>query len=139
MADSSDENTFAAPQVLVVDDNDEFRELLTRQLEAMGCEVQTTSDASEFLAKLSTAKKPYDLAVVDIQLPGLHGDQIISWIRESELSELNTLPVLIVTGGTQGLPASPLDETVMSILFKPYEYSELKATITRMLFRGTRH
>ena len=139
MADSSDENTFAAPQVLVVDDDDEFRELLTRQLEAMGCEVQTTSDASEFLAKLSTAKKPYDLAVVDIQLPGLHGDQIISWIRESELSELNTLPVLIVTGGTQGLPASPLDETVMSILFKPYEYSELKATITRMLFRGTRH
>jgi DNA-binding response OmpR family regulator len=131
--------TFDAPRALIVDDDEAFRELLTKQLNLFGCEVRPTSDASEFLAELSTTKKSYDLAVVDFRLPGLNGDQILSWIRQSELSELSTLPVLIITGNQNDLPASLLQATSISILFKPYEYKSLKAAVSRLLQRGALH
>ena len=130
---------FDTPRALIVDDDEAFRDLLTRQLKHLGCEVRPTSDASDFLKELSTTKKRYDFAVVDLRLPGLNGDQILSWIRQSELSELRTLPVLIVTGNQNDLPASLLSATSISILFKPYEFEALKAAIGRMLLRGTLH
>ncbi len=136
---SDDTRAFAKPKLLVVEDDEAFRDLLTRQLEAMDCDVRITANASEFLATLTTASAPFDLAIVDINLPGLQGDQIITWIRESEIPELRNLPVLIVTGSPAGPHTSLLDRTNIEVLLKPYEYRELKAAVTGLLRGGKIH
>jgi len=124
-------------RVLLVDDNEEFRSLITRQLETLGCDVHPTAHASAFFSKLMTAQTPYDLAIVDIHLPGLNGDQVVSWLQRSEVSDVHSLPVLIVTGLPHGVADSlGVDDTHVAMLSKPFSYYQLKSVVSRVLARG---
>lgn len=128
-------------RVLLVDDNHAFRLLISKQLEAMGCVVQTTPDASRFLGELMTARDPFDLAVVDINLPDMRGDMIISWLRESELSQVRSMPVLVVTGSPSGVAETlPKDAAHINMLPKPYKFSDLERAVSKLLGDGgTQH
>lgn len=130
-------DTHGAFRALLVDDNQEFRDLITKQLENMGCRVDSSAEAVGFLQNLITAKVTYDFAVVDIHLPDLHGDEIISWLRESELREVRSLPILIVTGFPNDLPSTLfIDDVNIFLLNKPYLYVELKEAVSRLLLGG---
>lgn len=124
-------------RALLVDDNPEFRKTLTRQLEKMGCCVDSSAEAVGFLSNLVTSETTYDFAVVDLHLPDLHGDKIVSWLRESELREVQSLPVLIVTGFPNDLSDTFfVDDVKIALLTKPYRYSELVEAVSRLLVRG---
>ena len=124
-------------RALLVDDNLEFRTILTRQLEKMGCCVDSSSEAVGFLSNLVTSALTYDFAVVDLHLPDLHGDKIISWLRESELREVQSLPVLIVTGFPNDLSDTFfIDDVKIALLTKPYRYNQLVEAVSRLLVRG---
>lgn len=127
-------------RVLLVDDNEAFSAVITRQLEMMGCAVHATPHASAFFSKLMTTQEPYDLAVIDIHLPGLNGDQVISWLQRSERSDVHSLPVLIVTGLPFEQPeALMIDDTSVIMLSKPFTYQQLKSAVDRLLARGGLH
>jgi CheY-like chemotaxis protein len=66
-------------QVLVVDDSDDQRMLLTRFFERAGCLVVGASDAEEAIA--SYRVEPPDLAVVDLRLPGMSGWELSMRLR----------------------------------------------------------
>lgn len=130
----------SALRVLIVEDDWAFRNIVTSQLRRLGCLVQGTSNASEFFSKLVMAEKPFDLAIVDFQLPGLTGDKIVTWVRDSELNGLNTLPILVITGNPGAFPALSLtDRKRLGMLRKPYRFAELKEAISKLIVNGSRH
>lgn len=128
------ENQDSIFRALVVDDNTEFRTILTKQLEKMGGCVESTGDASGFLGNFVNSGLSYDFCVIDLQLPDLHGDKIITWLRESEEYKVRSMPILIITGFPTELPDDiRLDGPPTSLLMKPYAYSDLKRQVSYML------
>lgn len=125
---------------LLVEDDEKLNQLMSRQLEKMGCTVRSAKNASDFFAELIQIDTHFDLAIVDLQLPGLAGDKIISWLRESEMSKLRHLPILVVTGFPQLATDMLLEHGVkMEVVSKPYRYDELKSAVTRIVSKGQVH
>ena len=66
-------------RVLLVDDNQDSCTLLRMLLQNIGCEVAIAMDAAEALA--SAASSTPDVAVIDLGLPGMPGDQLVAEMR----------------------------------------------------------
>ncbi len=82
-----------ARRILVVEDNDLNRKLFCDVLKANGHEVVPVADGKNVLA---TARKfSPDLVIMDIQLPGVSGVDLIAEIKRD--GELAKVPVLAVT------------------------------------------
>lgn len=64
---------------LVVDDSDDQAELLRRYLERSGCEVVSASTAERALELLRDIRP--DLAIVDLVLPGITGEELAARVR----------------------------------------------------------
>jgi two-component system, OmpR family, response regulator len=119
--------------ILVAEDDaplaDAFREQLAREHFA----VQTVADGSE--AQRLAADQPYDLVILDLDLPGGGGLEMLRNIRSNKPD----LPVLIVTGSSlveervRGLDAGADDYVA-----KPFAFAELAARIRAVLRRGGR-
>ncbi len=83
-----------AARVLVVDDDAVDRMAVRRALESGGHGAVTQEADSVDDARRHLASKPYDLVVLDYDLPGGTGLEVLQWMRQSDLKS----PVLILTG-----------------------------------------
>ncbi|MEO1551330.1 MAG: response regulator [Pseudomonadota bacterium] len=122
------------PNVLCVDDDPLVRLVLAKQLRAHGLTVETTEDASSFLTRLVEDPGRFDLAIVDLSLPGMNGEEIISWLGSSDEEALTTLPLIVLTGSTVSpgqLKAAP--GQVTRVIQKPYQIPDLMAAIADCL------
>ena len=79
--------------IMVVDDDDDFREMLVNQLIRAGYSVSWASDGSEGLAKC-TELNP-DLVITDLVMPKTDGLEMIMDIKE----ELPNIKVIAISGG----------------------------------------
>ena len=79
------------PRVLLVDDDPAMVELLSLALGGEGCDVVVVGDA--YGARKEAHRQHPDAIVLDLDLPGPDGPQVLSWIR----SQLPTVPVLVLT------------------------------------------
>jgi PAS domain S-box-containing protein len=82
-----------AGRVLLVDDDEDDRELITRYLERGGAEVVSAGGGREALNLLEEVTP--DLAIVDLLMPEMDGAELIDAIRRRE--RLRELPILLVT------------------------------------------
>lgn len=81
------------PTILVVDDNEMNRDLLSRRLERKGYEVALAEDGPQALAWLGD--NPCDLVLLDIMMPGMSGVEVLQELRrERDGSEL---PIIMAT------------------------------------------
>ena len=97
--------TTAAKKVLHVDDDEPTLRLVARHLERAGFVVFSTT--SPFIAPLIHKERP-DVIVMDIDMPLLSGDKIVSIIRGNEFS---TLPVVYFSGKAEHILASMAAKT----------------------------
>ena len=124
------ESAHGGARLLVVDDNKVNRLLLSRNLELMGHRVATAENGRMALEMLR--REPFDLAVLDIEMPEMNGFEVLERIR-GDLA-LRDVPV-IVTSSLEGL-----DNVVRCIelgaedyLAKPVNAVLLKARINASL------
>lgn len=81
--------------ILVVDDNEDIRGLLSLVLQKEGYEVFSAADGTEALEKID--KHTPDLVLLDVMMPGLSGLEVLSLIRENKKSKINEMPVMMIT------------------------------------------
>lgn len=82
-------------RVLVVDDNEDARQLLAFVLENVGAEV--TEVESVPLALSALQAQPFDLLISDIGMPDQDGYELIRCLRQAASAEWRSLPAIAVT------------------------------------------
>jgi signal transduction histidine kinase/predicted RNA-binding protein with RPS1 domain/CheY-like chemotaxis protein len=76
-------------RVLIIEDDETYAEGLNSLLRRNGCQVTWAPDGAQGLATFREQDEPFDLIVVDWNLPGIKGDQLVDRLRqESERSRL---------------------------------------------------
>lgn len=70
------------PRVLVVEDDENERELLAGLLRLEGCAVDTATDGADAIDHISFAQRP-DIVLLDMKMPGIDGPRTLELIRES--------------------------------------------------------
>ena len=117
-------------RLLIVEDDRQLREALTDLLRQSGFEVDAFAAGDQaFNALLS---RDYDLAIVDLGLPGMDGLALVRSLRR----QLRGLPILVVTA-RDALEdrVSGLDAGADDYLVKPFELQELEARVRALLRR----
>jgi len=105
--------------VLLIDDDDDLRGVLSSALEALGYEVTSASDGAVGLAFLR--KRPPDVLVVDFAMPGLNGAEVARQAREI----CPGLPVVIASGFSDTDAIERAIGKDARLLQKPFRLDEL--------------
>jgi two-component system phosphate regulon response regulator PhoB len=122
----------AHARVLFVDDDSDICHVVGATLDAVGLAVESAASGEEALRRVR--KEPYDLVVLDWNLPGMTGIELCRLIRKDPA--LYALPVLFLTAHTSSRDiveafASGADDYVV----KPFRAPELGARIFGLLRR----
>jgi DNA-binding NtrC family response regulator len=123
-------------RVLLVDDEQEFTEVLSQRMESRGVGVDTAASGPEALKK--SKDRPYDAIILDLAMPGMDGIETLKRLRESNPD----LQVILLTGHAtlqKGVEAIKLG--AMDFLEKPAEIEKLlekirQAKARRMVLVG---
>lgn len=118
------------PLVLVVDDDNDIRYLITQVLQRHGCRVHQAVDADAALAFCES--DPVDLAVVDIELPGMDGLELLRAMHD-RFSDKHIPVVLVTARALASDVATGLGLGASDYLRKPFETTELLARIDAAL------
>ncbi len=116
--------------ILLVEDNDNLRNLLQRTLEGVGFSVLSASDGAEALRLCQKHDGAINLAVSDIVMPQLSGLQLSEQIRAARPE----MKFLFITGFADEFPE--LRELIKNggdVLEKPFLPSELVGKVEKML------
>jgi PAS domain S-box-containing protein len=84
------------PRLLIVDDEEAGRDMLSQRLLGNGFDVDTAANGPEALARVEAT--PYDLILLDIQMPGMSGLDVLRALRADHSPA--QLPIIVVTGRT---------------------------------------
>src|SRR5438552_14241922 len=81
-------------EILIVDDNEVVRCMMTKILGASGYKVTAVGDGQEAVDELS-CRQP-DLVLSDIQMPRLDGCEVCRWMKSRE--ETRNIPIVLLSG-----------------------------------------
>ncbi len=116
------------PKVLIVDDEDRIRELLTDTLSALGYQTFSTRDGKDALSFLK--KHKIDLVIADIRMPKLDGISLLKSIKK----EKPDLPVLIITGYDFNYAMDKaLEGGADGFLAKPFRIGKIEESMKNVL------
>jgi CheY-like chemotaxis protein len=116
--------------VLVVEDDQDLREIITMTLEVRGHHVVAVSDGGEALAWLrAQGPSPMPCVVLlDLMMPGMNGFELSATMHADPT--LTTIPVVIITGAPL-LAKQRASELYGEVLSKPIELAALVSTVRR--------
>lgn len=117
-------------RLLIIDDEVNVLEILSRSLVNRGYAVDTAKSGLEGLAKV--AEIPYDLIICDVSMPGMSG---IKFYQEIEKSKKEFTGKIIFTTGDviNGKTDTFIKETQCALLQKPFEIEDLLKTISEQI------
>jgi CheY-like chemotaxis protein len=119
--------------ILIVEDNDNLRNLMQRTLEAVGFSVLTAADGAEGLRLCQEHDHAIDLLVSDLVMPRLNGIQLSEQVRASHPA----MRLLFVTGFAGEFPeVHELIKVGATILEKPFLPSEFLRKVEDTLSQG---
>ena len=111
-------------KLLIIDDEADFLDTIASRMEMRGFEVTKAYNGEQALKAVK--KKKYDIALLDLKMPGLDGYDVLKVLK----SEHKYIEVIILTA--HGSIESAFDTSKLgafSFLTKPYDFDELIKTI----------
>jgi DNA-binding response OmpR family regulator len=115
-------------KILVVDDEDALRTVVSVGLTSKGYNVSTASDGDEAISELQ--KEMFDLVLLDVKMPRMNGFEVLKFIKEKH----PTTKVVMATG------LGDLKDVIESkklgaedFVGKPYDFVDLLTTIEQVL------
>lgn len=117
------------PAIIVVDDDPDIRETLLTYFEANDFTVDEAADGAELRAKVS--EKSYDLAILDLKMPGEDGLSLCRFLRET-----TDMGVVMLTGSGDSIDrVIGLEVGADDYIPKPFELREVLARVRSVLRR----
>lgn len=112
--------------ILIVDDDSSLRDTLSDILEEKGYEVVTAQDGPTAIEEVK--KRPFDLALIDIMMPGMNGVETLREIKAAS----SQMTALIITGQTaiEGLVSEALEAGASGVLYKPLDIDSIVEMIS---------
>ena len=117
--------------VLVIDDDEGIRDLLSLLLKKEGFQVETAGDGEEG-RRLALSLKP-DMIVLDLMLPRYGGFELLRQLQETELKGV---PIVVVTGRYTDPTTAELirqETNVVELLEKPVKTASFLGVVRRIL------
>jgi DNA-binding NtrC family response regulator len=115
-------------RLLLVDDDESFREILAEELSRSGFRTTPVRNAEDALETIG--RDSFDVAIVDLNLPGLSGQELIQELRD----RAPALEIVVLTGhATLANAIATLKAGAYDFLTKPCNLDELE-TVTRKAF-----
>jgi CheY-like chemotaxis protein len=118
------------PRVLVIDDDDDLRELVVRVVKQAGYGADAVADGQTGLDRL--AERTYDVIVCDLRMPGMDG---VAFYREVQRRyPAATRRIVLMTAHVKLEEYRDFLRGVRApILNKPFSLEEFRATLARMV------
>ena len=119
----------ARSRILLVDDEESIRKLLSRMLES-NYDVEVAADGDAAIRLLREPDAHYDLLISDLNMPGMDG---LTLIREAQRID-PTLPAVVITGySTESSAIEALNLGVAGYLTKPFGTTQVLAAAAKAL------
>lgn len=110
-------------RVLVIDDEEEVRNVTLRVLSHLGYEVTLAAGGAQGLDAWSGSEEPFDVVMLDLTMPHPNGGETLRAIREMDPEA----PVILMSGYTEDAMRESVGETnPTAFLQKPYNLGVLK-------------
>ena len=114
-------------RVLIVDDEEIVQQTLGEFLRALGHQVDGALDGAAAMEAMEACA--YDLALVDVRMPGIDGLSLLARSREI----YPELPIAMMAGhGDQEIVAKALGLGAIDFMTKPFQLSELDVVLKRI-------
>ncbi|MBI2387062.1 MAG: response regulator [Elusimicrobia bacterium] len=120
-----------AKLVLIIDDDDGVRDLLTFMIKKEGFRAEVAVDGEDGVQKAERLKP--DLILLDLMMPRYGGFEVL---RQLQGSDLSLIPIVIITGRYTDRSTAEMirqESNVVDFLEKPLKPSVLVATLERLL------
>ena len=121
----------ASAGILVVDDEERVRRLLSRLLSEEGYQVHAVASAEEALAELENTS--YDLVLTDLVMSGMSGMELLERIRAQRPE---TGIIVITAHGTVDSAVDAMKKGAFHYLCKPFKLDEVRIFVQRALNQG---
>jgi len=118
-------------KILVIEDDEEVREILSEILLQAGHEVEVATEGTQGVEMFS--KKAYDMVVTDLGMPGISG-----WEVAEKVKGINgKIPVAVITGWNIQLDGSEMKRKGIDLIInKPFEINQVLGFIQEGLLLG---
>lgn len=116
-------------QILVVEDDNDINHLLSKIIKKSGYQAQSAYSGTEALLYLD--KQNWDLVLLDLMLPGMAGEEVLSKIRGK-----GSIPVIIISAKDEKeTRINSLRKGADDFIAKPFDVDEVSARIDSLLRR----
>ncbi len=126
------DNILRKRRLLVVDDNETFRQVIQQQANSWGMQISSARSGMEALAILRSQailEEQFDVIIVDHQMPTMNGLQLAEKIKEDPLLQPDML-VIMLTGVTNAPSTTEARSAgIRRVLTKPVSAQSLKITL----------
>ena len=112
-------------RVLIVDDDPGVRNVCTTLLRALGYHTDATSNGPSALASLRRNDPHVQLLLLDLELPGMHGDEVLRRVKAT----LPNVRVLVMSGKPGRDLRQSLAAGADGVLQKPFGMNELDDSV----------
>ncbi len=130
-----DHNEIYPQKILLVDDEEQMREIMQEALSIMGHDVEIARDGQDALEIIQ--KNSFDIVITDIHMPRMGGMQLIEFLNKS----LPEVDIVAITGHSMDYTYTDVVKSGASdFIIKPFSFDELEAKLRRIAReRSLRH
>ncbi|KKM69353.1 hypothetical protein LCGC14_1451670 [marine sediment metagenome] len=118
------------PSILVIEDNKLQADAAMLYLKGLGYTVHLAPDGKSALKMLLT--EAVDVALLDLELPDMHGTKILQWIKSNH-STKRVCVIIVTAQDSLGDKVMGLEAGAVDYLIKPFDETELQARIRSCL------
>lgn len=125
-----------ARSILVVDDNQDVRDLVIHFLSSEGFHIYSAGDGENGLAILKA--NDVNLVLLDVMMPGMSGLDVLTEIRTGSNKKIREIPVMMITAraGTEDIDKA-IALGANSYIVKPFRGSNIREKVHALLSTST--